>query len=85
MVLKARFRSVPVCSAVSENRHECAAQADVFLSTRVVYGPPTLHCEFIQLVLEIDLLAIEIVKNVDHFGELGREEDKLVVWTHAEG
>lgn len=84
MVLKARFRSVPVCSAVSENRRECAAQADVFLSTRVLYDPPTLHREFIQRVLDIDL-AIEIVNNVDHFGELRREEEKLVVWTHAEG
>lgn len=48
-------------------------------------APPTFYREFFQLLLHIDLLAVEKVQNADHFGELGREEDQLIVWTHAEG
>lgn len=86
MVLKARFRSVPVCSAVeAENTCEHSAVVNLFVSVRLWYAQPTVHCEPVQLSLEIDRLAVEKVQNVDHFIKLGREEEDLVVWTHAEG
>lgn len=74
MVLKARFRSVPVCSAVGENTREHAAKAKHFVSVRLRYAWPTVYFEPLQLSLDIDWLAVENVENVDHFGKLGGEE-----------
>lgn len=85
MVLKARFRSVPVCSAVGENTREHAATPNLVGSGPLRHARPTVYFELLQLSLQIDRLAVEKVENVDHFGKLGGEEEQLVVWTHAEG
>lgn len=85
MVLKARLRSVPVCSAVGESICQHLATALVFIRTRLRYASPTFYREFFQLILQIDLLAVEKVENADDLGDLGREEEELVVWTDAVG
>lgn len=82
MVLKAKFRSVPVCSAVGENTREHPATTKSFFFQNAWL---TIYFELGQPSLDVDRLVFEKVENVDHFGELGREEEQLVVWTHAEG
>lgn len=80
---------VQVCSCMLRCRRKPAStrtqQPGLSLETRLPSARPTFYREFVQLLLQIDLLAVEKVENADDFGNLGGEEEKLVVWTHAEG
>lgn len=80
---------VQVCSCVLRCRRKPAStraqQPARSLETRLRSARPTFYREFFQLLLQIHLLAVEKVEDADDFGDLGREEEKLVVWTHAEG
>lgn len=80
---------VQVCSCMLRCRWKPVStrmqQPALSLETHLRSAWPTFYREFFQLLLHIDLLAVKKVENADDFGELGREEEKLVVWTHAEG
>lgn len=80
---------IHVCSCMLRCRRKPAStrmqQPAPPMKTCLRSARPTFEREFFQLLLHIDLLAFKKVENVDDFGDLGWEEEKLVVWSHFEG